>query len=274
MAPRSQILSVLLIAACSTGCASQRSTVHVSAPGSPGAREHASGPCAIVSTGVVQGDWPTLWRTSQADPGVLNIPASRASHWESVACSALKKYPPGVIETNLDAVFIVQTLKLWGVGAAAYPTERSIFLAVADLETGEAASSDVQGSLHASIASALWYQHKNCMKSDRWNALLPRNFSYAGWEHAIVNPLDRSPELQEDGFYENYSTSNMEADFTVIASGLMSGSQDLWEAARAHERIRAKLELTMQFYQCIDPRFTEAFFKSLSLRHESGAPRF
>lgn len=95
----------------------------------------------------------------------------------------------------------------------------------------------------------------------------PAGFKYLGngvdaVRQKVAGTLLRH-ELHKKGFLVEYAQSKLENDLNGFAKMLFSGEAELWRVAEAFPRIRRKLDLTLAFYQKIDPAFNLAYFRSL-----------
>lgn len=93
---------------------------------------------------------------------------------------------------------------------------------------------------------------------DEWNKINP-----IGSEYSKVDFFNFNEELpRENGFLINYSMSERENDFNIIAQHLFEGEpkfldSEFWPIAEEYPKIKQKVDIVIDFYQKIDPVFTE-----------------
>jgi hypothetical protein len=101
-----------------------------------------------------------------------------------------------------------------------------------------------------------------------WTCINPPDFQYGnGGVAAIQNgeaSMDFDSRLFEGGFLNKYAQSAFEEDFNVFSQNLFCGSETFWGVVDSFPRIRKKATLIIGFYNQLDPRFTESYFRSLA----------
>jgi hypothetical protein len=126
----------------------------------------------------------------------------------------------------------------------------------------------IERAFHEEYSSILFRRYQNYFDAYGWKELNPPDFSYYGSGYDAIKEghaaLDYDPDLLFDGFINQYATSEIENDFNAIASRLMSGEAEFWQAFDEYPGIRDKALLVMDFYQKINPIFTEDYFRSLA----------
>ncbi len=63
------------------------------------------------------------------------------------------------------------------------------------------------------------------------------------------------------GFLNQYAMSSIENDFNSFAKNLFAAKRNFWTSIKNYQLLEKKKLLTIQFYQKIDRRFDEQFFK-------------
>ncbi len=67
--------------------------------------------------------------------------------------------------------------------------------------------------------------------------------------------------LAREGFLNQYATASLEEDFNATAQSIFAGSADFWRAVDRYDALRNKTRLAIQFYQALEPMFTEVYFR-------------
>ncbi len=127
---------------------------------------------------------------------------------------------------------------------------------------------EVEKTFHHELSSLLLKSHADKFDKASWLAANPPGFRYEGGSAAAVssgeNGLDFEAERHQMGFLSDYSTSSLEDDFNMYAENLFAGGDDFWRVADTYPEVKAKTDLIVDFYQTIDPRYTESYFRNLS----------
>ena len=71
------------------------------------------------------------------------------------------------------------------------------------------------------------------------------------------------PELHEMGFLYEYAGSTSENDFNSFAENIFMGDESFFKTVEGYEKLKAKLDLIIRFYNTINPRFTIEYFKEV-----------
>ncbi len=126
----------------------------------------------------------------------------------------------------------------------------------------------IEGVFHHEFSSVLKRSFPAFLNSDTWEAVNEPTFTYGnGGVYAIRTgeaSLALNPELYPSGFLTQYSQASVEEDINVFAQNLFSGEKSFWEIVERNPKIRRKAQLLIAFYQKIDPRFTESYFRRIS----------
>jgi len=177
---------------------------------------------------------------------------------------ALGKYPTAVLDRHLDAVYVVARLRYRGITAGGTNSRNAVYLADSTRYSRQA----VENNFHAEFSSILLRQNHDRFDEAAWRAANPAGFAYrgVGGVDAIRDnaaSLRNEDGLLEQGFFHQYATSDIEDDFNAFAARLFLGDDTLWKSANTYPRIKAKTDLTIAFYNSIDPTFTREWFERL-----------
>jgi hypothetical protein len=198
--------------------------------------------------------------SAEADP----LPEADRPRAIDVLSRALKVYPAAVLKRNLAKVYVVGRLRYSGVTAGGTRSGKSVYL----VASGERYTPEkLTAIFHAEFSSILFRNHAQRFDDRGWTKLLPDGFSYAGSGVAAIKTGQASqvatPELLAEGFLSEYSKSSMEEDFNAYAADLLTGDALLWQAVDQYERVKAKANRVMAFYEKLDAHFTREWFLSI-----------
>ena len=210
--------------------------------------------------------FPEAWRNPTVAPGGSALPQEQIERARLIVARALAKYPPSVLASNLKAVYALEELRYRGVVTSGTNSRTSVYLKFGPEKKGFTAT-HIEGVFHAEFSSILIRNHARLLDSSSWHGANPEGFRYLGDGVDAVKQgkagLKSQESLLEKGFLSEYACSTLENDLNGIAMRLFTGDASLWTVAAQHPRIQKKLDLTLAFYQKLDPAFTEAFFMAM-----------
>lgn len=210
--------------------------------------------------------FPESWRRAPVHASGEVLPDDQFDRVRTILDRALKKYPPQVLQADLKAVHVLAELRYCGVVTSGTNSRTSVYLKIGDVEKGFT-DAHIEGVFHAEFSSILLRNHANLFDKEAWQAANPPGFKYLGNGVDAVKQKKASTtlreELHEQGFLVEYAQSTMENDLNGFAKLLFNGDARLWRTAEAFPKIKRKLDLTLAFYQKMDPAFSETFFHSL-----------
>lgn len=180
---------------------------------------------------------------------------------------AFDKYPETVLKHYLDRVYVLKSLKFFGVFYGGTNSKNTIYLAD-DKHNPHYTNRFIEGVFHHEFSSILIRSFPDFIQEEAWNSINPARFIYGnGGISAILNgeaSVSLDPKLFEYGFLTKYSESAIEEDINVFAQNLFTGGNEFWLAVDTHAKIKKKARLLIDFYHQIDPIFTESYFRKIS----------
>lgn len=211
--------------------------------------------------------FPASWRKAPVLASGEALSEDQIERARPLLERALKKYPPQVLKADLKAVYVLAELRYSGVvTTSGTNSQTDVYLKIGEVKKGFT-DRHVEGVFHAEFSSILWRNHQKQFNAEAWQAVNPSGFKYLGDGVEAVKQKKASTtlreELHEQGFLVEYAQSTMENDLNGFAKMLFNGDATLWQIAEKFPKIRRKLDLTLAFYQQIDPAFNEVFFRSL-----------
>lgn len=113
-----------------------------------------------------------------------------------------------------------------------------------------------------------WLNYDKFFPEKEWDNINPGSFKYEYEKSASWGGYEDDIN-RKNGFLRNYSKTQREDDFGVIAEQLFRREDkflggNLWDIAAEYPKIRQKVNIVIKFYNKLDPIFTEEYFKKIS----------
>jgi len=170
--------------------------------------------------------------------------------------SEMKKYPPGFLNGRLDRVNLVRDLNVITHRAGGF--FNPLFPSEITIARGQPGS-----IFHHELAHLLWSQSGTSEFEERWKQALPKGFSYPLFLGLLSDKKGRYSGSGRDGFVSEYAERNFHEDFAETAEHLFDPNGWIWIHAKRDPTIQRKLDLMIEFYGSLDPRFTRTYFRRL-----------
>lgn len=195
---------------------------------------------------------------------------------------ALDKYPVSLIRRNLKQIGLAKRLYFYGSFYGATYTESgpdrgSLFLSQESTSPDADTRDYIMDSVHHEFSSLLMKKYPFPMQ--QWRQANTADFAYAFEDKA--NPgleamRSGQDKLKDDalfaqGFLSAYAMSSVEEDFNVFSGVAFLYPDWMIELAQAHEPLRNKLVVWLDFHLAIDAAFkdTPVFQKYLAQGYRS-----
>lgn len=184
----------------------------------------------------------------------------------NVVESELARYPEGVLDPILDLVLIGGDLSVLGLRANGAYVFGSVFLAIGDIDRGEATDARVIATLHHEISSLVLRAHRDRFDEARFREALPTAFRYEA--ERIENGDLQSPRTWEfevslgyleAGFLWPWAMRSLEQDFNSYAQELFVRPPRLLRMFATESPVARKARVVRDLYLSVDPRFAEVF---------------
>ncbi len=216
--------------------------------------------------------FPKHWYHPKIDATVVPLSPAERSRFINILNQAFTKYPDQVLRENLDRIYALKLMKFYGIPFGGTNVNNTIF--ISDDESNPAFTDNyIEGVFHHEFSSVLKRSFPAFLNIDSWEAVNEPTFAYGyGGVYAIrmgTASLALNPELYSSGFLTQYSQASVEEDINVFAQNLFSGDKAFWAIVDRHPKIRRKAQLLIAFYQKIDSRFTESYFRRINITHPS-----
>lgn len=199
------------------------------------------------------------WRGSKVVPINHRILA----RYPDILLKALSKYPKDVIRNRLKAIFFSEEINAGGFkyGGTYDPFRRIIYL----VDNGGQSERLAISNFHHEFSSLLL--NSRSFYLNPWINQNPRNFIYFSdvyktWEE-LHNKIDLSTEAKSEdfkkGFMSVYGQTSFENDFNEYSAMIFTYPEKFKKLMNQYPRVRAKFLVWLDFYQKIDPIFTEEY---------------
>jgi hypothetical protein len=175
---------------------------------------------------------------------------------------ALAKYPVPVIKNYLNGVYFAGLLKdgvLYG-GGTFDSTRRIVYL----VDNGTKSVQQAMGTFHHEFSSLLLFRHGLLLNP--WLEQHPEGFRYRSQMYEDSKDVYANTSLfgtkadYEKGFMNPYGQTNFENDFNEYAAMVFTYPEKFKQIMDQYPRVRCKFLVFLDFYQKIDPIFTEEYF--------------
>ncbi len=209
--------------------------------------------------------FPAGWYSSSISPKTNSLSSREYSRSRNIILRALSKYPVEVIQKNINAVYVLHSLELYGQRFGGTNSSDTIYLSNQGSRVGY---SDfyIEQLFHSEFSSILLRNYSHLFDNAKWESQNSSDFEYGkgGVDALKKGEFDETfnKSLNEAGLLNQYATSSLENDVNAFAKNLFLPRKSFGELIRNHERIQKKRKLLIKFYNQIDNSFTEELFDS------------
>jgi len=209
--------------------------------------------------------FPHQWSGKKVNPDIQPVSSEEFERLEDVLTYALSKYPVDMLTANLDKVFVLKSMKFYGLPYGGTNYRHTIYLSD-DNDNPWFTNEYIEQVFHHEFSSILIRNFPTYFDKTKWLSLNPPSFRYGkGGADAILNgtaDMALNPAEIEKGFLSEYSTASLEEDINVFAQNLFTGDREFWRLVDLNDTISAKAKILIRFYHKINPVFTESYFRS------------
>ena len=174
---------------------------------------------------------------------------------------AFEKYPVNVIKKYLKGVYLAGDINQHGFkcGGSYDPFRRIVFL----VNDGWKTEDEAIGTFHHEFSSLLLSSHTFLLNP--WENINPKGFKYLyeSTEDKLRTYNNTSSIGTEadykKGFMDSYGQTDFENDFNEYSAMIFTYPEKFKQIMNRYPRVRGKFKVWLDFYQKIDPVFTEAY---------------
>ena len=175
---------------------------------------------------------------------------------------ALAKYPVHVINNYLNAIYFAGIIEIRGLyaGGTFDSTRRIVYL----VEDGSGPVHRSIANFHHEFSSLLLSRHGRLINP--WLEQHPEGFRYRNQMYEDSKDVYADTSVfgtkadYEKGFMNPYGQTNFENDFNEYAAMVFAYPEEFKQIMDQYPRVRGKFLVFLDFYQKIDPIFTEEYF--------------
>jgi hypothetical protein len=209
--------------------------------------------------------FPHQWLYKNINAEIQPVSSGEQSRAEDILSRAFSKYPADLLRENLDRVYVIKSMKFYGLPYGGTNYNHSIYL-TDDSDNPYFTDKYIEQVFHHEFSSILIRYFDTYFDRAKWLSQNPSSFHYGkGGAEAIMKgqaSMELDPELIEQGFLSKYSTASIEEDINVFAQNLFTGGREFWRLVDLNDNIREKTRILISFYHQVDPVFTESYFRS------------
>ncbi len=176
--------------------------------------------------------------------------------------NAFNKYPIHVIKKNLKAIHFSSKIQEGELeyGGTYDPFRKVIYL----IDDGRLSDDNAIYTFHHEFSSLLLKGYSFYVNP--WSDNNPQGFKYLydkykTWERLKEVQLSHKEDTDNyvKGFINTYGQTNFENDFNEYSAMIFTYPQKFKEIMNQYPRVKKKFLVWLEFYQRIDPIFTEAY---------------
>jgi len=210
--------------------------------------------------------FPDSWTVSPISGRAESLDSAEFERTKEIFRKALLKYPEEVLQKNIIRVYAFKYLEFYGTEYGGTSSSNAVYMTNDGIENGY--SDDyVERVFHHEFSNILMRNYPEYLDKDAWYKLNGPDFSYGtGGVDALLNNTSSSEFdsiYNNSGFLTQYSVSAFEEDFNTMCEYLFCPKYEIKEIIKNYESIRMKFDITIKFYEQIDPFFSKDFFDSI-----------
>jgi HD-GYP domain-containing protein (c-di-GMP phosphodiesterase class II) len=212
--------------------------------------------------------FPSSWYGSGIDAKAESLSPGEVERSKSIIVTALDKYPTPLLKNNLKSVYVLKSMSFYGVnyGGTNLPPD-IVYIANDGVSMGYT-DIVIEKTFHHEFSSVLKYNYG--FDETAWRQVNPAGFIYfdeatggAGAIKAGKASQTFDSKEHEMGFLYEYAESTLENDLNSFAENIFIGEESFFNIVESYDKLKLKLDLTVAFYNSLDPVFTIDYFKGL-----------
>lgn len=213
--------------------------------------------------------FPSHWYEPDINAKAESLAEEEIERSKKIAIYALAKYPAKVLKENLGKLYILKSMNFYGVdfGGTNDVEDRRVYITNNGIDMGYT-NLFIEKAFHHEFSSILFIK----FEESEWRQINPADFVYfdeqTGGSGAIKEgkaSQEFDTKMHEVGFLYEYAQSTLENDFNSFAENIFINDGNFFKLVEEYEKLSLKLDLIVDFYSSINPRFTLEYFKEISL---------
>ena len=210
--------------------------------------------------------FPESWLSKEINGKAISLDSVEYKRSEKAILKALNKYPVHLIKKNLTKIYVVKRLEFYGLKYGGTNSTAIVYIANQGADNGYT-DFWLEKTFHHEFSSILLRNFSSMFNNRKWISS-NRDIKY-GKSGVEALKLGKDSEefdetLNKRGILSQYGTASMEEDFNTFAENLFLSSEGFWKIESVHNRIKNKVKQIVQFYNKIDNRFNEEYFRVVS----------
>jgi len=213
--------------------------------------------------------FPESWRAAPILSKGEQMAATEIERSKMVMIKALGKYPAAALQKNITIVYWLKSMDFYNIGYGGTNSSEALYL-TNDGATAGYSDLYLEQTFHHEYSSILFRNHPSFIDEDAWKKANISGFDYNDPENGVgairnnESSQDLDTALCKMGFLTQYSLSGIENDINTFAQNIFSPSEGFWKIVDQYPRIKKKVKLLTDFYNKIDTKFTDDYFKKLN----------
>jgi hypothetical protein len=208
------------------------------------------------------------WLTPKINGQVVPLDSSEFERSRAIVLKALNKYPEEVVRKHLTKICVVKYLEFFGQEYGGTNSTSTIYISNQGAASGYT-DFWIEQAFHSEFSSILFRNFSFLFDQTKWtDNNVDVHYGTSGTD-ALKNGKASKKfdfDLNRRGILCEYGMASLEEDFNTFAENLFLSSTGFWEIGKLQKRIRKKVNQVVQFYNLIDNRFTEDYFRQVSAR--------
>jgi hypothetical protein len=214
-------------------------------------------------------NFPGEWRNDQINAQGQQIAIEEIPRSKKIIAMALGKYGDQLLEYNLKAVYFLRSMQFFQVGFGGTNSTDRLYLTNNGIPMGYT-DRYIEQTFHHEFSSILFRNYSRFIDTAKWKKANDPTFDYNDPESGVgAIRKGRSSQVPDTslarfGFLTEYSMSSLENDLNTLAQNLFLPDQGFWDIFDMYPGIRTKTQLLIAFYNELDKRYTEKYFRRFS----------
>lgn len=214
-------------------------------------------------------NFPVDWRNDRIDAQGQQIAVDEIPRSKRIAVRALNKYSTTLLGYNLKGLYFLKTMKFFGVSFGGTNSLDALYLTNNGIALGYT-DNYIEQTFHHEFSSILFRNYVSYFDTTAWKKANDPTFDYNDPESGVgairngrsSQVLDTA--LAKYGFMTEYAMSSLENDLNTLAQNLFLPEQGFWNIVDKYPKIKTKMQLLVAFYNKLDDRYTERYFRAFN----------
>lgn len=209
--------------------------------------------------------YPPDWLDKPINGLATSLDSVEVSRSIRIIQNALKKYPADLLKPTLDGIYVLKSISFFDVEFGGTNSKTTVYLTNDGTKQGYT-DTYIEQTFHHEFSSILLRNNWEKFDYQSWSDLNGDNYGLGGVDALKNNKASTiiDTTLCRNGFIYEYAVSDLENDFNSIAENLFLPETNFWQVVDNYPIIRKKAELTIAFYNALNPIFTEAYFRAFA----------